>query len=49
VGGGIKTVNGSMNINGASMVEGGILVQKASSELLPGAAPISFTGDTPPT
>jgi hypothetical protein len=34
VGGGIKTVNGSMNINGASIVEGGILVQKPSSELL---------------
>jgi hypothetical protein len=34
VGGGIQTVNGSMNINGASIVKGGILVQKSSSELL---------------
>jgi cytoskeletal protein CcmA (bactofilin family) len=34
VGGGIKTVSGSMNITGASRVEGGILVEKPSSELL---------------
>jgi DUF4097 and DUF4098 domain-containing protein YvlB len=34
VGGGIKTVSGSMNITGASRVEGGILVQKPSSELV---------------
>ena len=34
VGGGIKTVNGSMSITGTSKVEGGILVQKPSSELL---------------
>jgi len=34
VGGGIKTVNGSMNISGASRVEGGILVQKSSTELI---------------
>ena len=34
VGGGIKTVSGSMNITGASRVEGGILVEKASSELV---------------
>jgi DUF4097 and DUF4098 domain-containing protein YvlB len=34
VGGGIKTVNGSMNITGASHVEGGILVEKPSTELL---------------
>jgi hypothetical protein len=87
VGGGIKTVSGSMNITGASHVEGGILVEKPSSELIQlvrdvprivigpgatvqgelrfertvqlyvsdkatvgtvsGAAPISFSGDTP--
>jgi cytoskeletal protein CcmA (bactofilin family) len=35
VGGGIKTVTGSMNISGASRVEGGILVEKPSSELVP--------------
>lgn len=34
VGGGIKTVNGNMGITGASHVEGGILVQKPSGELL---------------
>ncbi|HME41106.1 MAG TPA: hypothetical protein VKG63_19280 [Steroidobacteraceae bacterium] len=34
VGGGIKTVNGSMSITGASHVEGGILVEKPSSELI---------------
>jgi hypothetical protein len=34
VAGGIKTVNGSMNITGASHVENGILVEKPSSELL---------------
>jgi hypothetical protein len=34
VGGGIKTVSGSMNITGASRVEGGILVEKPSSELV---------------
>ena len=34
VAGGIKTVNGSMSITGASRVEGGILVQKPSSEML---------------
>jgi DUF4097 and DUF4098 domain-containing protein YvlB len=34
VGGGIKTVNGSMNITGASHVEGGILVGKSSTELV---------------
>ena len=34
VGGGINTVSGSMNITGASRVEGGILVQKPSSELI---------------
>jgi len=34
VGGGIKTVNGSMNITGASHVEGGILVEKSSGELM---------------
>jgi len=34
VGGGIKTVNASMSITGASHVEGGILVEKPSSELL---------------
>ncbi len=34
VGGGIKTVNGSMNIKGASRVEGGILVQKSSGGLI---------------
>jgi cytoskeletal protein CcmA (bactofilin family) len=34
VGGGIKTVNGSMSITGASRVEGGILVEKPSSDLL---------------
>jgi len=34
VGGGIKTVSGSMNITGASRVEGGILVQKPTSELV---------------
>jgi cytoskeletal protein CcmA (bactofilin family) len=34
VGGGIKTVSGSMNITGASHVEGGILVEKPSSELV---------------
>ena len=34
VGGGIKTVTGSMNITGASRVEGGILVQKPTSELV---------------
>ena len=34
VGGGIKTVNASMNITGASHVEGGILVEKPSSELV---------------
>jgi hypothetical protein len=34
VGGGIKTVTGSMNITGASHVEGGILVEKPSSELI---------------
>jgi DUF4097 and DUF4098 domain-containing protein YvlB len=33
VGGGIKTVNGSMNITGASRVEGGILVEKPSTGL----------------
>jgi hypothetical protein len=34
VGGGIKTASGSMNIAGASRVEGGILVEKPSSELI---------------
>jgi len=34
VGRGIKTVSGSMNITGASHVEGGILVEKPSSELI---------------
>jgi len=34
VGGGIKTVNGNINISGASHVEGGILVEKPSGELL---------------
>src|SRR6202790_5261983 len=34
VGGGIKTVNGDMNITGAAHVEGGILVEKPSSELM---------------
>ena len=34
VGGGIKTVNGSMNIGGSSRVEGGILVEKPGSDLL---------------
>ena len=34
VGGGIKTASGSMNITGASRVEGGILVEKPSSELI---------------
>jgi DUF4097 and DUF4098 domain-containing protein YvlB len=34
VGGGIKTVSGSINIGGASHVEGGILVEKPSSELI---------------
>jgi hypothetical protein len=33
VGGGIKTVNGSMSITGPSHVEGGILVKKSSGEL----------------
>ena len=33
VGAGIKTVNGSMNIVGASHVEGGILVRKASGSM----------------
>ncbi len=33
VGGGIKTVNGSMDITGTSRVEGGILVQKPTGEL----------------
>jgi hypothetical protein len=32
--GGIKTVSGGMNITGASRIEGGILVQKPSSELI---------------
>jgi DUF4097 and DUF4098 domain-containing protein YvlB len=34
VGGGIKTVSGSMNITGASRVDGGIRVEKPSSELI---------------
>ncbi len=34
VGGGIKTVSGSMSITGASRVEGGIRVEKPSSELI---------------
>jgi DUF4097 and DUF4098 domain-containing protein YvlB len=34
VGGGIKTVSGSINIGGASHVEGGILVEKPTSELI---------------
>ena len=34
VGGGIKTVSGGMNITGASRVEGGLRVQKPSSELI---------------
>jgi hypothetical protein len=34
VGRGIKTVNGGMNITGASRVEGGILVTKPSGDLL---------------
>jgi hypothetical protein len=34
VGAGIKTVNGGMNIMGASRVEGGILVTKPSGDLL---------------
>jgi acetyltransferase-like isoleucine patch superfamily enzyme len=34
VGGGIKTTNGSMSINGASRVEGGILVERPSGNLL---------------
>jgi DUF4097 and DUF4098 domain-containing protein YvlB len=34
VAGGIKTINGSMNIAGASHVENGILVEKPTSELL---------------
>jgi hypothetical protein len=34
VGGGIKTASGSMNITGASRVEGGIVVEKPSSELI---------------
>ena len=35
VGRGIKTVSGSMDIMGASRVEGGILVEKPSGELMP--------------
>jgi hypothetical protein len=34
VGGGIKTVNGNINIKGASHVDGGILVEKSSGELM---------------
>ncbi len=34
VAGGIKTVGANMSITGASKIEGGILVQKPSSELL---------------
>jgi hypothetical protein len=34
VGGGIKTVSGGMNITGASRIEGGLRVQKPSSELI---------------
>jgi len=34
VGGGIKTVSGGMNITGASRVEGGLHVEKPSSELI---------------
>jgi hypothetical protein len=34
VGGGIKTVQGSMSITGASHVEGGILVEKPSGEMM---------------
>ena len=34
VGGGIRTVSGSMNITGASRVEGGIRVEKPASELI---------------
>lgn len=34
VAGGIKTVNGSMNIGGTSHVEGGILVEKPSGDLV---------------
>jgi hypothetical protein len=34
VSGGIKTVNGSMDITGSSRVEHGILVQKASTDLI---------------
>ena len=41
VAGGIKTVNGSMSILGASRVEGGISVQKASTSI------ISFGNDVP--
>ena len=33
VGGGIKTINGGMDIGGASRVEGGILVEKPSGEM----------------
>ncbi len=40
VGGGIKTVNGSMDIAGASRVEGGILVEKSSGSLLKGAGDV---------
>ena len=34
VGGGIKTIDGSMDIGGASRVEGGILVEKPTSDLV---------------
>jgi hypothetical protein len=34
VGGGVKTVNGSISITGNSHVDGGILVEKASSSLI---------------
>jgi cytoskeletal protein CcmA (bactofilin family) len=34
VGGGIKTVNGNISIKGASHVDGGLLVEKSSGELM---------------
>jgi hypothetical protein len=44
VGGGIKTISGSINIAGASHVEGGILVERPSSTLFHSEEPVIVIG-----
>jgi hypothetical protein len=44
VGGGIKTINGSMSIMGASHVEGGIMVDKPSGIMFMNEDPVIVIG-----